>query len=386
MGKRSNQPNSDLLIDLIRAALLGEELAAVPQGASPQEAAALISRQGLTCLVYPAVAKTPRMAPLRSLLEKEYLMEVSKITNQEHEISKWLDAAEAAGLDCIPLKGYLLRKLYPSFLMRSMTDMDVLMRGMDRPAVRSWMEGMGYEAEATHALSHHDNYMKKPWMYMELHTHLMKPRPGRDELEQKIWSHATLMPGRSHIYQMKHEDFYIFHLLHLHKHFISRGVGLKSVVDIFVFNRHYGSTLDREYLLSELELLGIREFALSMEQLSRMLLGDEPATEELKLVADYMADSGSFGTSENFHAIRLAKDTAKDNKLRYKLKLLFPGVKEMSKQYPSVLKVPFLLPFYWVARIFRRLFRGKGNGIDVDQISDEKLDALRYVFRVTGAQ
>lgn len=390
MGRRANNPNCDLLIDLVRASLLGEELPPIPQGCTPQETGTLIRRQQLTSLVYLTVAKEPKLEPLRRLLEKDYLVEIPKITNQDHEISAWLDAAEAAGLDCIPLKGFLLRKLYPSPMMRSMTDLDVLMRNMDRPAVKTWMEDMGYEAEDTHELSHHDNFIKKPWMYMELHSHLMKPRPGRDELEQKVWAHATPMPGRKHIYQMSAEDFYIFHMLHLHKHFISRGVGLKSVIDIFVFNRHYGTSLDRAYLSRELAFLKIDEFTAYMERLSRMLLGDEPADEDLKLVADYMADCGSFGSNKHYHAIRLAQTQGKtegSKKFKYRLKLLFPGVQDMRKHFPSVQRFPFLLPFYWVARFFKSLFKGKKrHSAQLNDISTESFDAIRHVFAVTGAE
>lgn len=390
MGKRANNPHNDYLIDLLRAAVLGEEVLPLPQDCSVQAMGKLIRQQHLTNLVYPVVSQTPELAPLRLQLEKDYMVQIPKITNQQLEISKWLDAAEAKGLDCIPLKGFLLRQLYPNPMMRSMTDLDVLIRDMDRQDVRTWMEGLGYIAEETHALSHHDNYEKRPWMYMELHFHLMKPRPGRDELEKKIWEHATLMPGRKHIYQMSMEDFYIFHLLHLHKHFISRGVGLKSVVDIHVFLKAQGVTLNRKYLQQELKALGIDDFGAYMEKLARVLLGNEPADEDCKLVADYMADCGIFGSSQNQHVLQMSQTKGKSNtskKLRYGMHRLFPGVKDMQKHFPSVKRFPWLLPAYWVARFFKLFFKGnQKKRILLKDISDDQFDAVGHILTVTGAQ
>lgn len=387
MGVRANNPHNEYLIDLVRAALLGEAVPTLPQECTPAAIGALIRKQHLTNLVYSVVAAKPELMALRMQLERDYLIQIPKVTNQDLEIQKWLDAAEAKGLDSIPLKGFLLRKLYPSPMMRSMTDLDVLIRSMDRPDVRQWMEGMGYVAEDTHELSHHDNYVKKPWMYMELHMHLMKPRPGRDELEKKIWQRATVLPGYKHIYQMSPEDFYVFHLLHLHKHFTSRGVGLKSVIDIHVFLKAYGAGLDRRYLKQELKALGIEEFGAYMERLANILLGDAQGDADTRMVADYMADCGSFGTGRYHHILRMAETKGSgvtSRKLRYRLKLAFPGVKEMSKRFPSVSRVPFLLPFYWVAHIFRYLFRRKKRS-GIADITDDQFDAVNHILTVTGA-
>lgn len=390
MGIRANNPHNDYMIQLFRSALLGEPVPALSQSCSVQTLGALIRKQQLTNLVYPTVSTVPELNPLKIQLEQDYMMQIPKITNQQVEIQKWLDAAEAKGLDCIPLKGFLLRKLYPSPMMRSMTDLDVLIRDMDRQDVARWMESMGYEAEKTNALSHHDNFKKRPWMYMELHFHLMKPRPGRDELEKKVWEHASLLPGYQHIYQMSLEDFYIFHLLHLHKHFTSRGVGLKGVVDIYVFLKAYGASLDRSYLDQELKALQIYEFGTYMEKLSNVILGDEPADADSKLVADYMADCGSFGSGQQHRTIQMAQTKGKSitsKRLRYRLRLLFPGVQQMRKHFPSVQRFPWLLPVYWVARIFKSLFRRKKHTRhSLNEISSEQFDAVSHILTITGAQ
>jgi hypothetical protein len=179
-------------------------------------------------------------------------------------------------------------------------------------------------------------------------------------------------------------------MLHLHKHFITRGVGLKSVVDIHVFLKAQGATLDRKYLQQELTALGIDDFGTYMEKLARVLLGSEPADKDSKLVADYMADCGIFGSTQNHHVLQMSQTKGKSNtskKLRYGLRRLFPGVKDMQKHFPSVKRFPWLLPAYWVAHIFKSLFKGnKKRRAVLKDISDEQFDAVGHILTVTGAQ
>ena len=388
MGIRANTPHNDYLIELVRATLLHTQLPDMPADCDANALASLIRSQQLVSLIYPELCRHPHLQSVRASLEKAYMMQIPKVTNQDLEIEKWLDAAEAAGIDCIPMKGYWLRKLYPSPLMRSMTDFDVLLRHMDRDAIRPWMESLGYTPEEEKEISHHDNYIKKPWMYIELHKHLTKPRPGREELERKVWAHSTPVPGKQHIYQMSLEDFYIFHLLHMYKHFTTRGLGLKSIIDIYFFLQAHGKDLDQTYLQQELKALGIHTYAAYMEKLADIWLGDGESDSDSKLVTDYIAGCGMFGTAKHYHTIRMVEcgGNRSTSKFRYRLKLLFPDVQTMAHRFPSVLKFPYLLPFYWVARVFRSIFVRKTatKGFQFDHFDDQEYDQVSHIMTLTG--
>lgn len=390
MGIRANAPHNDYLIELVRATLLHTQLPPMPADCDPEALATLIRKQQIVSLVYPEVSRHAHLQSVRAALERPYMMQIPKVTNQDLEIKKWLDEAEAAGIDCIPLKGYWLRQLYPAPIMRSMTDFDVLLRKMDRNTIRPWMESMGFVAEEEKEISHHDNYMKRPWMYMELHKHLMKPRAGRDEFEHNLWSRCKPMAGYRHIYQMSQEDFYVFHMVHMYKHFTDRGSGLKSIIDMHLFLQQHGHELDQTYLEQELNRFGILQYTRYMEKLADIWLGDGASNDDTRMVTDYIADCGMFGTSKHYHTIQMASGKAKSqksSKFRYRIKLLFPNVQTMAKRFPSVLKFPYLLPFYWIARFFRSLFQKnyKKNALDFDHFSDEEFDQVRHVLSVTGA-
>lgn len=389
MGLRANAPHNDYLIELVRATLLHTQLPPMPAECDCEALAALIRSQHLVSLVYPEVCRHAHLQSVRLTLERPYMMQIPKVTNQDLEIKKWLDAAEAQGIDCIPLKGYWLRKLYPAPIMRSMTDFDVLLRSMDRSMIRPWMESMGYVAEEEKEISHHDNYMKKPWMYMELHKHLMKPRAGRDEFEQNLWARCQPVKGYQHVFQMSPEDFYVFHMVHMYKHFTSRGSGLKSIIDMYLFLQKHGQKLDQAYLEQELNRFGILQYTHYMEKLADIWLGDGESDDDTRLVTDYIADCGMFGTSKHYHTIQMVSGKGKSqrsSKFRYRMKLLFPDATTMAKRFPSVLKFPYLLPFYWIARFFRSLFfkNSRTSSLDFEHFSDKEYDQVSHVLSVTG--
>ncbi len=389
MGLRANAPHNDYLIELVRAALLHTQLPPMPEDCDADALINLIRSQHLVSLVYPEICRHSQLQVIRTALMKTYMVQLPKVTNQDVEIQKWLDAAEAAGIDCIPLKGYWLRKLYPTPIMRSMTDFDVLLREMDRTTIRPWMEAMGYTPEEEKEISHHDNYVKHPWMYIELHKHLMKPRAGRDEFEKNLWSRCVPVEGYQHVFQMSPEDFYVFHMAHMYKHFTDHGSGLKSIIDMYLFLQKDGLHLDQVYLEQELNRFGILAYTRYMEKLVNIWLGDGEPDEDSRLVTDYIASCGMFGSAKHYHTIQVVNGKGKNknaSKFRYRLKLLFPDVTTMAKRFPSVLKFPYLLPFYWIARFFRSIFVKKtaATTLKLDQIDDQEYDQVSHIMSVTG--
>ena len=57
---------------------------------------------------------------------------------------------------------------------------------------------------------------------------------------------------------MSLEDEYIYNLIHLVEHFQNGGVGIRFVMDVYIYNRI--ETIDWEYIEAELAKLGLWEF------------------------------------------------------------------------------------------------------------------------------
>lgn len=71
----------------------------------------------------------------------------------------------------LPLKGSVMKELYPGEGMRQMADNDILFDASCQDKVRSYFEAEGYEV-VSYAMGNHDVYQKKPIYNFELHTSL----------------------------------------------------------------------------------------------------------------------------------------------------------------------------------------------------------------------
>ena len=55
---------------------------------------------------------------------------------------------------------------------------------------------------------------------------------------EKIWGHCSSLPDKPNQYLMTKEDFYIYHVIHMAKHFLNGGIGIKHFLDLYIMNKN----------------------------------------------------------------------------------------------------------------------------------------------------
>lgn len=290
-----------LLLALMRAALHQDWQAQLPwpAGCSTQKLEDLILRQSLVSMIYPVLKnqKGAAWAPLQQSMKRPYEKMIQLGVMQEYEIQALLDSFEQEGIDCMPIKGWITRTFYPDPLMRSMADLDVVIRQMDSGRMRTWMEARDYVYDDTEK-GFHDGYWKLPFMYVELHQCATDRRslPADEaawveQKEQGLWDPENLLPGKKHIYRMGMEDFYVHSLLHFRKHFAGSGVGIRFLADIYVF-RQQRLPLDAARIRSQLEAVHMTAFARQMERIANACFdgtGTPALDRDAALVVNYLS-------------------------------------------------------------------------------------------------
>lgn len=185
-------------------------------------------------------------------------------------------------------------------------------------------------------------------------------------------------------YHLSLEDFYINQIVHVYKHYNYSGVGVKSLVDVFVYLSKYEDCLDNEYLERQFNSLGILEFANRVKSLAFKLLKDnKPLTEQENKLLEYMVESGSHGNEEiglklrmdkldknvtSFDDIDLHNKVGTKGKLKYTIQRLFPSKLALMERYPFCKNHPYI---YWLIH-FKRLF--DALTINKDRINKEFKD------------
>ena len=100
----------------------------------------------------------------------------------------------------------------------------------------------------------------------------------------------------------------------------------------------------------------------------------------------YIFSGGVYGTFQNKMTVMKSNDKST---VKYLLKRLFMPYKSMVIIYPILKKLPFLLPFCWIARFFKMLFKGKSKSAlgeikTANNVTDDQIGVIVQMREYLG--
>lgn len=251
-----------------------------------------------------------------------------------------------------PLKGVILKELYPEFGMREMSDNDILCDPDRTGDVRVIMEGLGYNCDLF-GKKNEDTYSKPPCLEFEMHRALF----GTEVIPEYVELYADVFDKLEHTggfcYRFTDEDFYVYLTAHEYKHVKYGGTGFRSLADTYVFLKAH-KELDFEYISGELERLGLTGFERKNRRLAqRVFTTDELSEDETDLLLFFL-DSATYGTREQLSENQITKElSGMDNngaKFKYFFRRFFITGDVVKEAYPFFDRHKFLLPVLWIYR------------------------------------
>jgi hypothetical protein len=197
------------------------------------------------------------------------------------ELAQVLEALRRHGIAVVALKGaHLGQVVYRSFALRTMCDLDVLVRREDLTRATEVLTGLGYAPqyygveEVDYARHHHLRPLARPGgIRVEIHWHVVQPTvPFAIDLEG-LWERAQRAEiAGVEALVLSAEDL-VLHLC-LHASFSHKfRVGLRACWDIFEVVRHYRDTIDWDQVVRRAQQWGIGKYAYLTLRLARELLG-----------------------------------------------------------------------------------------------------------------
>ena len=356
---------SEYLLELLHCGVNKIAPREKPEDVSWESIYALAKRHSVSALAYEAVRHRTNKLPsaLAEAWDEQNAKLLTKYFNQEHELTRLCDTFEREKIPYMPLKGSCMRELYPQPHQREMSDLDILVRKQDLEACCAFAQALGYCVET--ANSHHIELLKKPYMCLEVHKNLVSSSSPYFYYYRQPWKFAHELPG-SYRCVMTKEDYYVYMLTHTAKHYYWTGTGIRSVVDVFLYNRAYRDELDLKYVAEQLEQLKLVDFAAEIETLANQWFAVNPnmgqSSRDTGEMQFYILNSATYGTMLN-HDQNIVRGyiskgkSLRGAKLSMYLGMAFLPLDEMKAMYPVLKKAPFFLPFCWVARWFRILLK-----------------------------
>lgn len=277
-------------------------------------------------------------------------------------------AFRQAGIPFIPVKGVLIAPVYPDPQLRTMGDMDLLVRADDRERIRDVLTPLGFT---------NTKWSEVEWDYQqdkvkfELQAELIHPCELQNrDLESwlnDVWPHVE--SDASGGYRLDVNFHFLYLIAHIAKHLRWVGVGFRQFYDLSVMMQCSGETYDWRWIREQAERLNIFRFVMICLALNERWFGvpspypTDVLTDELfeRVTSKIFAD-GVFGfdNKENrIHALTRLHNS--DNQIRYSARIkatfhyLFPPCRELatSAKYFYLRDRPWLLPVAWISRILR---------------------------------
>lgn len=378
-------------VECVKRGILNEKVDFVPEGIDYQRLYTLCKSHSMSVVVFRATEHLKEQLNSRFYLalQNSAHRHIVWDVQSEYDVTTLLTAFEENGIRHMPLKGYYLKKLYPTTDMRYASDCDILIDVNQIKEIRALVKELGLAVNRYD--EHHDIvYYPETKTIFELHKTVFV-----GTLEKTFgvgFEKATLKNGYNSMYEMSPELFYVSILGHSAYHFAeSAGVGIRHLTDVYLYRKTY--VLDEGFLSEELEKCGLLQFKAAFEKLANYFFEDGEADELMLKLAKHVLESSLLANEEK----KLASDVAasvedgSDNKKKAKRRAIgrkfFPEKERMCFIYPILKKKIWLIPFFYVARLINLLFtrpRSVKRIQGIQQVGDADLKYMKDLRNSLG--
>lgn len=322
---------------------------------------------------------------VENLYREQIYETLYRYENQCFVFEKVCGVLEKAKIPYIPLKGAVLRDLYPQPWMRTGCDIDILVHESDvERASKSITESLRYEQ--TRRGVHDIQILSAESIYVELHFSLLDEdtSAATAKLLNKAWEYARPVEGNDCKYEFNGAMFYFYHIAHMAKHFLGGGCGIRPFLDLWLMQKN--KEYDTEETKALLKKGKLTEFEAVAKKLSKIWFSDEEHDRTTQLMEEFIFRGGCFGSDETK---MLSGQQKSGGRIKYIMSRIFIPFDELKGTYPIIKKYRFLTPVCEICRFFsllfgkRRKFRKTYIG-NLMGVTNERLDDIYFLFESLG--
>lgn len=292
-----------------------------------------------------------------------------------NEISQGLTNA---GIENIIVKGYVLRELYPIKDLRTMTDLDFVIKSQDGSKMEEVMADLGYEMGEV--LNGDWDFFKNS-MHIEFHQKLTESELGNgfdyDEYLRDCFNHTTDYNGMTKALDVEYHLIYMF--IHCAKHFYNGGCGFRMIMDFAAYLKCYNDVINWKYVYDQLKEIRLYDFSQNIWYLCQEWFGIRADNNSFTMDSNlynelfpFIARGGTFGEAEAEN--RMVRKTARETiekgssnpitsfwiKLKRYVLLDDESMRGIIPWYKNKPKI--MLPFAWIYKAFTAVNK---KGIDI---------------------
>ena len=351
----------DLMFELLRNTIKGDDLSAETLNGIPQEVLAdvyaLSNKHDLAHLIAFSLYKN-KLIEAGSKAYEAYMYQerlaLFRYENINYQLQIICDLFEKEKISHIPLKGAVIRPLYPEPWMRTSCDIDILIKkdDVDR-AIEILKEH--FNCKTADQNSYNISLLTQNNVNIELHFDLTSEEQNQaiKDVLLDVWNTSLLEEGYKFKYKMADEMYFFYHLAHMSKHFAGPGCGIRPFIDVWLLDKM--PNIDKQARMEIVKRGGLDKFMTEIEYCAKVWMEKLPHNQTTVVIEDFILHSGIYGNIEN---LTISRQYIKGGKVRYAMSRIFLSYKELKTHYPVLDKHKWLYPFCQIRRWFKLLFCG----------------------------
>lgn len=346
---------------LVKSALTGEKTV-VSENFDWDNALNTAKKHQIIPMLYYGVQYSGIALPteIMQFLELATFKNISVSQNQLYASEQIYKAFDENGIDYMPLKGSVLKYIYPKPEMRPMGDADILIKNEQTEKINAVISNLGYVKNESHKGDYDTVWDKKGVLHLELHWNIVSPiNRVYYKYFQSGWQFARKVNNDSRKYEMAPEDNLVYLFTHFANHYRYGGIGIRHLTDFYVFIMK-NPDLDNKKIESALSEMGLLQFYKNVLNTADVWFNGKKNTEITDFITDKIFSGGSYGTQAAHALSSETRISGAKNKNRL-IRRIFPSRNNMEHNFPIVKKYPALIPFLWVFRWVRALLFRRNN-------------------------
>lgn len=319
----------------------------------------LAEHHDLSHIVGDALLKSDTLShdsDLYKKLQKKIMLAHYRFEKLNYDFQQVTNLLEKEQIKFIPLKGAVIRKLYPEPWLRTSCDVDILIEKHNLEKVTELLLNAGLKKgkESPHDIT----FWTQSGSNIEIHHSLIEDEKVNniDFILNQVWERTTPHKDSLYWYNMSDEMFYFYHIAHMAKHLLFGGCGIKSFIDLWLLDNMEGADLTkRRQLLEQGHLLKFTQIA---QKLSSVWLENAETDSTTKQLEEYILRGGVYGTDKNRISIQQQKS---GGRIKYTISKIFLPYEQLKFQYPILKKYRWLTPLIEIVRWVELIFGGKAK-------------------------
>lgn len=341
-------------------------------------------RHCISSIVFSAIKNYSNNVPenfFKRLSSANKVMIMSSVArnNSINQLDSYLTKND---VDFILLKGAVLQNLYPEKYMRYSTDTDILVRENDYKKTFRLMKNLSYTFDSQN--DKHYVFFKKPYVCIEVHKKLMRD----NSFFERAFEHTEKINGRIFLKKEFELTYLVCHMAENMKK--TAGIGIHSIIDVYLFLKYYGYKLDKELLEKYLRENKVFEFFKCIKDLSETWLDTKNFNDLQLKLTDFIFEGDRAGNEVNAASVSLnEKRPLLGQKITLLLSKIFLPYRDLKKIYPALEKAPFMLPFFWIMRISGIIFRPEHRAFKraeniLSKTNKNSIEKTKEIFKYLG--